>query len=618
MKSLSLISILLTLCFFQIGSANIPRTISYQGQISDAAGQPVADGEYTFFFALYPQPTGGAAAWSETQQLLVEDGLFHALLGSSASLDIAFQTPYWLGISLNDAPELLPRIALSASAYSLYSETIADSAVSNGKIRSYSITSNKIAAAQLVKSINGMTDDIDLQAGENVNINADGNKLIISASGNASGGDITAVAAGNGLTGGGSAGDVSLAIAVPLALSGDPAQGGVLDVNASDTSGAALIASADGGGYAIAGYRQGVTGGHFATENFGHLGSNLYGVYGEHYNSGNYGFIGSEYYSVFGSNSNTFGFLGSNQYGAYGFRIGHSYGYLGSADYSVFGSNIMVHTKGYLAGSNIAVYGEVPDNGEKVAIQGVRQDRTIGMLGTGNEGVLGIHQTTGAVGILGKASAGVYGFSENYAAALFDGRVTVLGTLEKSAGSFKIDHPLDPANKYLYHSFVESPDMMNIYNGNVTLDESGSAVVEMPEWFQALNMEFRYQLTCIGGFAPVYIAKEMNGNRFSIAGGTGGLKVSWQVTGIRNDPFARANRIPVEKDKSAQEKGRYLYPAAHNAPETAGLYYMEKQQVAESANAAKENMLKAADEDRKAQAEIIRSETGQSKAPIVK
>ena len=69
-------------------------------------------------------------------------------------------------------------------------------------------------------------------------------------------------------------------------------------------------------------------------------------------------------------------------------------------------------------------------------------------------------------------------------AAFFDGNVDVDGNLSKAGGSFKIDHPLDPANKYLYHSFVESPDMMNIYNGNATTDAQGSAIVQLPEWFE--------------------------------------------------------------------------------------------------------------------------------------
>ena len=145
-----------------------------------------------------------------------------------------------------------------------------------------------------------------------------------------------------------------------------------------------------------------------------------------------------------------------------------------------------------------------------------------------------------------------------------NGDVAIAGNLSKGSGSFKIDHPLDPENKYLSHSFVESPDMMNIYNGNVIMDNDGAAWVELPEWFDALNIDFRYQLTCIGGFAQVYIAEEIVEGRFKIAGGSPGLKVSWQVTGIRNDPFAKMNRIQVEEDKPIEERGTYLHPAAYN------------------------------------------------------
>ena len=129
------------------------------------------------------------------------------------------------------------------------------------------------------------------------------------------------------------------------------------------------------------------------------------------------------------------------------------------------------------------------------------------------------------------------------------GTLTVGGTLVKQAGAFKIDHPLDPEHRYLSHSFVESPDMENIYDGMVTLDEKGEAVVELPDYFEALNQDFHYHLSCIGGYAPVYIAQEIAGNAFRIAGGKPGLKVSWMVSGIRHDAYAKANPITVEEDK---------------------------------------------------------------------
>jgi hypothetical protein len=192
---------------------------------------------------------------------------------------------------------------------------------------------------------------------------------------------------------------------------------------------------------------------------------------------------------------------------------------------------------------------------------GVYGNNTSGGYGVTGRGVGGgVYGVGSVVGVQGESTTGWAGF--------FQGDVTIWGTLSKNAGAFKIDHPLDPDNKYLYHSFVESPDMKNIYDGMVTLDERGRAVVKLPDWFGALNRDFRYQLTCVGGFAPVYIAEEIADNRFTIAGGTPGLKVSWQVTGIRQDPYAEQHRIPVEEDKPLEERGTYLYPEGYGLPAT--------------------------------------------------
>lgn len=150
---------------------------------------------------------------------------------------------------------------------------------------------------------------------------------------------------------------------------------------------------------------------------------------------------------------------------------------------------------------------------------------------------------------------------------------TVSGTLTKGGGSFVIDHPSEPADKYLRHSFVESPDMKNIYDGVAVLDAAGEAVVELPDWFGALNRDFRYQLTCIGGHAPVYVAEEVADGRFRIAGGRAGLKVSWQVTGIRQDAWANANRIVVEEDKPAHARGYYLHPEALGMPSGRSIHF---------------------------------------------
>ena len=211
---------------------------------------------------------------------------------------------------------------------------------------------------------------------------------------------------------------------------------------------------------------------------------------------------------------------------------------------------------------------------------GVRGEYTNGTAGAG---VYAFTTVTDGNGIIAEANNGgeafaIWGKSTEGEAGHFTGRVVVngdldiLGTLSKDAGSFKIDHPLDPANKYLYHSFVESPDMMNIYNGNVTLDQRGEAAVTMPQWFSALNKEFRYQLTAVGAPGPnLYIADEVKGNSFRIAGGKPGMKVSWQVTGIRKDAYAEAHRIPVEQDKPARERGSYMHPELHGQSEEQSL-----------------------------------------------
>jgi hypothetical protein len=163
-------------------------------------------------------------------------------------------------------------------------------------------------------------------------------------------------------------------------------------------------------------------------------------------------------------------------------------------------------------------------------------------------------------------------------AGFFNGKVHVNGTLSKSAGTFKIDHPLDPLNKYLSHSFVESPDMMNIYNGNITTDQDGRATVSLPDYFEALNMDFRYQLTVIGTFSQAIVMEEIKGNQFMIASDKPNVKVSWQVTGVRNDAYAKKNRVIPEQDKPDSEKGKYLNADAFGLPREESLHSVKSEE----------------------------------------
>ena len=71
---------------------------------------------------------------------------------------------------------------------------------------------------------------------------------------------------------------------------------------------------------------------------------------------------------------------------------------------------------------------------------------------------------------------------------------------------FTMDHPLDPANKILMHAAAESNEVINFYSGNITTDANGKATVQLPDYFEAINKDFRYQLTVLGTFAQAIIS----------------------------------------------------------------------------------------------------------------
>jgi hypothetical protein len=171
----------------------------------------------------------------------------------------------------------------------------------------------------------------------------------------------------------------------------------------------------------------------------------------------------------------------------------------------------------------------------------------------------------------------------------FRGDVDVSGNLSKAGGSFKIDHPQDPTGKYLQHGFVESPQMTNIYKGNVTLDASGAATVQLPDYFESVNRDFQYQLTAIGAAAPrLHVAEEVSNNTFRIAGGEPNMKVSWQITAVRDDAYARENRIQVVTEKPVDKQGTYRHPEAHAAPKSQGEAASEKREDVQETQSIKQ------------------------------
>jgi hypothetical protein len=275
-------------------------------------------------------------------------------------------------------------------------------------------------------------------------------------------------------------------------------------------------------------------------------------------------------YGVHGSSSGGAGVHGfsSSAIGVYGYSGGGSDGY-GVYGYSPSGTGVYGTSDG-----TVASYGV---HGVSVSGRGVYGKSENG------DGVYG-YSTNGT---------GVYGFSFNGYSGWFGGDVlvtgdlTVRGSIVRPAGTTRLDHPLDPENQYLTHAFVESPDMKTVYDGNVTLDANGEALVELPSYVQALNRDFRYQLTAVGTPGPnLYIAQKLENNRFKIAGGAPGMEVSWEVTGIRQDVWANENRTPVEEPKPADERGTYLYPEGYGQPESRGVNYEHEQRAREMQDAA--------------------------------
>jgi hypothetical protein len=294
-----------------------------------------------------------------------------------------------------------------------------------------------------------------------------------------------------------------------------------------------------------------------------------------------------EGHGVFGESNGHFVFEGPDFDGAgvFGQNIGGGNGVRGVSDgIGVVGT-----------GGDTGVVG---DSGRGDGVDGFSDQRN-GVQGVsasrGASGVYGENMSGGGFGVAGRSNvpAGASGaavFGDNTVggpAGLFKGIVIVSGTLSvigttnligtvfKPGGGFRIDHPLDAPNSHLQHSFVESPDMMNVYNGNVTTDADGNAVIELPSYFEALNRDFRYQLTVIGQFAQAIVAEEVRDNHFSLRTDKPNVRVSWQVTGIRQDAWANAHRVEVEQAKPDDERGRYLAPEEHGQPATAGLYYTE-------------------------------------------
>jgi hypothetical protein len=556
---------------------------TYQGKLIDTNSP--ANGQYDLQFTLYDTPTAGTLVGSPitmTNQT-VTDGLFTVQLDFGAS---AFQgSARWLEIAVQPTSgggytTLSPRQPLTAAPYAL---SLKPGAIITGSLSpvtspviSVTNTNTGLGSTGIYGSggrygVRGATNSgwgVYGSSSSSAGVYGNGGSYgVWGQSGNGIGvnGDSFSASASSpgvyGTNSGGSSGVIGFSYggsgSTSMGVSGiSGSTDGVGVKGQSDTgSGATGVWGASASGYGVYGTGgsfgvYGYSGGGYALYGYSNSGTGVYGsggFQGVYATGGSYGVQAYGSTAVYASGSSTAVYATAGSYGVQGY--GNTDGvYAQGGSYGVY------------AQGNTALYG----SGSSYGVQGY-----------GNTGVYG----SGYYGVEGQGTYGVYG-TGSYLAGYFANNVQVVGYLYKTGGGFQIDDPLDPANKYLYHSFVESPDMKNLYDGVVTLDTNGEASVQMPAWFEEVNKDFRYQLTAIGAPGPnLYVAQEIKNRRFSIAGGKQGMKVSWQVTGTRHDAYAAANPIPVEQAKPANEQGYYLHPEVYGQPKSKSIDAQRSQQA---------------------------------------
>lgn len=278
-------------------------------------------------------------------------------------------------------------------------------------------------------------------------------------------------------------------------------------------------------GYALAGYATATSG-------------DATGVFGQSYSPNGKGVWG---YATASDGVNYGGWFAS--YSPYG--------------YGVYGWNTTS------SGNAVGVYGK-SNSSEGFGVWG--DSKYIGVLGG----------TTSGTGVYGYATAesgrtdGVYGTaaSDGGYGVYSGGRFAASGTK-----SFQMDHPLQPETHYLSHFCTEGPDPYNAYSGNIATDAQGLAVVQMPEYFEDINRDFRYQLTCIGQFAQAIVAEEVKNNRFTIKTDVPNVKVSWRVEAVRNDLWVQRYGYRAEQEKESEIKGKYINPLLYGQPKERAIHY---------------------------------------------
>jgi len=583
----------------RIATAQAPSTMSFQGYLEFNGGP--ADTTVALTFKLYDGSTGTATLlWTEAQpNVKVENGIFNVVLGSVTPLNsLEFSKRLWLEIEDTAIGAVFsPRTELTAAPYAL---GLVLPQIHDVSIGGTPLLINNVGSGDGIKGETqwgtgrGLYGQASAFAGENYGVYG----FTASAEGTGVYGIANTVVETNPNYGvyGKSNSNTGIGVYGTAPKTGVYGMATASAVDAygvrADASGLshAVYGLTSGSGRGVFGHSTGTgRAGHFEINNTGNSTDALFAWTN---GTGRGGF-----FQINNAGSSANALETTTNGSGYGLEaLGGVFGVRASAT-SSFG---------------VGVSGETATT-TGIGVRGLATSETgftYGVLGQSNStsghgvnalgGRYGVHAQATTVGTVANPTAGIYakaasgsGSTSNYAAIFEDlvrmdddlqvvgfthfvGNVlagefltvnedlNVLG--DSNVGgtkNFRIDHPLDPANRYLYHFSMESSEVLNVYSGNVTTDADGYASIMLPDWFEALNKDFRYQLTVIDVFAQAIIAEKINGNRFVIRTDQPGVDVSWQVTGVRNDRHMQVHSPVVEADKPAEMRGRYLSPEAY-------------------------------------------------------
>ena len=533
MKKLSILFPLLILLSSTL-MAQAPERFNYQAVVRDNGGNQIQNQTVSFRLSILEGGASGTVMYAETHSVNTNQfGLVTLPVGGGTLFSGSFASINWGGnthflqvetdVTGGSSYTLMGTTQLLAVPYALHATTVENDQVDdadndpNNEIQTISKTGTTVTLSNGGGTYTDDIDDADNDPNnENQTLTLSGQTLSIS-----NGNSVTLTTGGNTLDqaydqGGAGAGRQITADAGAVQISSGTANAIVLDLDNTNT-GVCLAAENSGAGTTFSTV-QAITNSvsNQASAVVGNTDGAAWGV------SGQVSAGATASAAVYGSNLRTNGGMGVRG----------------------VGFNGTVGETNYVAG--FAVYGENFDM--------IGTGNGIGVAGKGYWGVVGEDRYLGTI-------AGAFGVFSN-------------GTLGGSGTkAFQIDHPDDPANKYLRHFSMESDEVLNYYRGNATFDANGEAVVELPDYFDGINRNFSYQLTPVGAYMPLFIKEKVQGNQFVIAGGTAGMEVSWGLVAERNDPYLQQypDQRQVIIEKRDGDKGKYLMPALYGEDESKGI-----------------------------------------------